>query len=327
MAPTRDEKCTHMFSQRNATRQRFQRTNHIRTISNTIYILLMYASLIGLASADVPLRVLPRQAGEWGNWAYRNLSTWRSTIFGRTQQFIVSKNNSEYPPAWERFDLFQPFISCPPGRTLRRVGQGDGGKWLCDPSTLNAPCTIISLGSGMEFTFERGILADTPCKVLTADCTVTGSILSERHTFLPLCVGSAAAAQRSNQFTTYEALVTRAQVEAVPVLKIDVEAFEYPVFAEWHEHTAALPEQIAVEVHWGEGDTPFNEPGPEFKPQWGRGSLSVSDLSLFFFHLANLGYGIINQERNLNCDQCSEFTLLRVESVPRNGRTLRRFAP
>ncbi|GLC64876.1 hypothetical protein PLESTF_000216800 [Pleodorina starrii] len=234
----------------------------------------------------------------------------------------MSKGNNDKPPKWERFDLFQPFISCPPGRALRRVGPpGDGGKWLCEPATLRGPCTVLSLGSNMDFRFEEAILAETPCKVVTLDCTVAGKVLSDRHSFKKLCVGSTLAAQRNPVFVTYSQLISSLGVGAVDVLKIDVESFEFPLFSEWREHSNALPEQISVEVHWYEGH--ISDPTPELQSHWGRGEFGITDLALFFFHMANLGYGIVSQEINEFCPSCSEFTLLRVETAIPIGKAVR----
>jgi hypothetical protein len=64
----------------------------------------------------------------------------------------MSKGNNDKPPDHERFEMFQPFVSCPPDRPLRLVGaDGDGSKWLCEPAALKEPCVVLSFGSAMEF--------------------------------------------------------------------------------------------------------------------------------------------------------------------------------
>ncbi|EFJ42523.1 hypothetical protein VOLCADRAFT_97397 [Volvox carteri f. nagariensis] len=226
-----------------------------------------------------------------------------------TEQYIVSKNNLDKTKhKWDRFHLFQPFISCPPGRPLRRVGpEGDGGKWLCEPAVLKEPCTVVSMGSNMAFGFEEAILNETPCQVVTLDCTVEGKKLSDRHTFHRLCVGSSALANVDTTFVTYRQFVSALGLQEIPVLKIDVESFEFPLFGEWREHSRSLPEQIAVEVHLHERR--LNHSELELRSHWGRGEFGVMDLALFFSHLANLGYGIVSQEMNKLCVSCSEFTL------------------
>lgn len=67
-------------------------------------------------------------------------------------------HNTTATPGHARFDLFNPFVTCPPGMVLRRVGgkggNTDGGKWLCGFQALRAPCTVLSLGSNNDFSFE-----------------------------------------------------------------------------------------------------------------------------------------------------------------------------
>ncbi|EFJ44085.1 hypothetical protein VOLCADRAFT_106557 [Volvox carteri f. nagariensis] len=83
---------------------------------------------------------------------YDAFKEWVEVTTNIVQVYIVSKGNTDKPKDWDRFQLFQPFISCPPGRPLRRVGpEGDGGKWLCEPAALKEPCTVVSMGSNMDF--------------------------------------------------------------------------------------------------------------------------------------------------------------------------------
>ncbi|KXZ54678.1 hypothetical protein GPECTOR_4g744 [Gonium pectorale] len=215
----------------------------------------------------------------------------------------------------ERYALFKPFLTCPPDRPMVRVGpppEEDGGKWLCSPASVKAPCTIISMGSRMDFSFEEAILNATSyrCRVATLDCTVTGRTIHWwQHTFHKLCVGSSAAAAASDSIVTYSQFVSSIGAQSVPILKIDIESSEWPTFAEWTESTPLLPEQISVELHYRRL---HDWPAASF---YGRGAFGVSDLALFFLHMANLGYGIISVEANPSCAECAEFTLLRVESL------------
>ncbi|KXZ48598.1 hypothetical protein GPECTOR_26g501 [Gonium pectorale] len=218
--------------------------------------------------------------------------------------------DNDKPDAWDRFKLFQPFITCPPERPLRRVGpQGDGGKWLCDPGPERAPCAVLSLGSNMDFGFEHAILSETPCRVVTADCTVNGDKLGDRHTFLRACVGGFDHAIADPKILTYSDMMRRGGLDAVTILKIDVEGYEYPVLAEWKESSRGLPDQISIELHWKK----FDIPHPEGLPMlYGRKEFGILDLALFMDHLVDLGYGIVSQEINPGCPGCSEFTFVRV---------------
>ena len=64
-----------------------------------------------------------------------------------------------------------------------------GGKLAC-PSLLAAPsCVVYSLGSHLDYSFEEDILRRTACHVVTFDCTVDGSSIHSRHTFVKKCFG------------------------------------------------------------------------------------------------------------------------------------------
>ncbi|KXZ45397.1 hypothetical protein GPECTOR_55g303 [Gonium pectorale] len=196
-------------------------------------------------------------------------------------------------------------------KPLRRVGPGgDGGKWLCDPTGLKAPCAVLSLGSNMDFGFEEAILRETPCRVVTADCTVSGTKLGDRHTFLPSCIGGANHSAADTHIITYSEMVRRGGLDSVAILKIDVEGYEYPALSEWESTSRGLPDQISIELHWHKFDV---TPHPAGLPMlYGRKEFGVLDLALFVSQLVDLGYGIVNQEINAGCPVCSEFTFLRV---------------
>ena len=50
---------------------------------------------------------------------------------------------------------------------------------------------------------------------------------------------------------------------------------------------------------------------------WSKHDVSLGELSVFFFHLADMGYGIVSREDNIQWGAhcCSEFTLLRIEKA------------
>ncbi len=74
--------------------------------------------------------------------------------------------------------------------------------------------------------------------------------------------------------------------------------------AEFKEHWHGLPEQIALEVHFG--------PGGVFPVTVAK---NVPQMSLLISHLANLGYAIVSRDDNMigNIGCCSELTFLKVE--------------
>jgi hypothetical protein len=80
----------------------------------------------------------------------------------------------------------------------------------------------------------------------------------------------------------------------------------------------ALPAMIAMELHYDDlyfGTDAWLNPGNESSTLFGprHGKVSVAELSLFMFHLGNLGYALVSRDDNPLCEHCSEFTLLRVE--------------
>ncbi|KAG2494265.1 hypothetical protein HYH03_007620 [Edaphochlamys debaryana] len=251
----------------------------------------------------------------WAREAVANLSQWRSSLFERIQRYVVLKDNEVKLPGRERYEPFQPFISCPPNRPLQRVGpEGDGGKWLCGMDRLSSPCTVISVGSNNDYRFEEAALADTNCQVVTLDCTVKeGKSLETRHRFFKKCLASRTLAPERADFMTYAQLTSQLGLPkgAAPLLKMDAENYEFPVFAEWAENTPHLPEQIAVEIHYLSYGNKLSAGFPLFGRLPG---FTVTDLALFFGHMANLGYGIVSKEDNPECPDCSEYTLYRVES-------------
>jgi hypothetical protein len=64
----------------------------------------------------------------------------------------VRARRAPEPVGHKRYDLFNPFITCPGGKqNLNRIGDsGDGGKWLCDDLLQREDCVVFSLGSNGE---------------------------------------------------------------------------------------------------------------------------------------------------------------------------------
>jgi hypothetical protein len=76
--------------------------------------------------------------------------------------------------------------------------------------------------------------------------------------------------------------------------------------ADLREGTQGLPEQISVELHF----TGLGSGIPEVAAR------NQVQMSLFFLHMANLGYGVISREDNMfgSSGCCSEYSFLRVEA-------------
>ncbi|KAL4517156.1 hypothetical protein Ndes2526A_g00734 [Nannochloris sp. 'desiccata'] len=279
----------------------------------------------------------PHFSGDYGNAALTNLSVWSSGLFARTMHAYtegtkkectspsgcsqaIAHRRSVEPKGFDKYDLFNPFISCPGGSAMQRLGgsiQDDGGKWLCTDLLTTAPCTIFSLGSNGDFSFENAMLEATPCKIFTFDCTVDGNSINERHQYHKKCIGTAARADTdADRFITLDQAAQLVGVQTINLLKIDIEGFEFDTLSSWSQLDRFLPEQVAIEIHHSEviyHGISQNAQDDFSNLLWPMHDLTLSDLSLFFHHLASLGYGVVSREDNLPYGRCcSEFLLLKV---------------
>ena len=106
---------------------------------------------------------------------------------------------------------------------------------------------------------------------------------------------------------------------SITLLKIDIEGYEFDVLGAYSKskHKHALPAMIAMELHYDDlyfSTDAWLNPNAKDTLFWpGHGKASLAELSLFMFHLGNLGYAVVSRDDNPFCDHCSEFTLLRVE--------------
>lgn len=161
-----------------------------------------------------------------------------------------------------KLDLLPPVWG---GAPVRRYGPvGDGAKWLLDVDD-RTPCVIYSLGSNLQTEFEEAVLADTPCDVVTLDCTVDAAAMADavaraphsagRFSFKPYCLGVEGTEAKVGGVRTVLRSVAAVMAELgharVDVLKMDVEGAEHNALpALLHDARGALPAQIVVELHW-----------------------------------------------------------------------------
>ena len=253
--------------------------------------------------------------------AAASLTRWRSSLFARTmtlyKQTEVARGALGEPEGWRRFDLFDPFLTCPDGKAPVRYGAtGDGGKLLCADVLAEPGCVVYSLGSNGDFAFEEDILARTQCSVVTFDCTSTAKTISTRHQFVHKCLGSdKRMADDPASWVTLEAAMASLGHRRLSLLKIDVEGAEYDVLAAWSQDSPVLPRQIAMELHYDgiySGTRASNNPADTSNLLWPLHKMRLTDLALFMSHVAGAGYGIVSREDNALCQHCSEVTLLRV---------------
>jgi hypothetical protein len=160
-------------------------------------------------------------------------------------------NGSEpWPPAFrcEPLEIFGGALTTRDGRT-----ELDGDKRVCGLRELQAPCSVYSLGSKLDFSFEAAVASATRCDIVTADCTVRESaarvLLPPRTRFFPVCIGSELLGKR---YISLSALQTKAGHPRIDVLKMDIEGFETLVIKDLLAlHPAEMPFQILVETHGG----------------------------------------------------------------------------
>ena len=199
-------------------------------------------------------------------------------------------------------------LSVEPCTDLARFGgDGDGGKLLCGVHNLPPGCVVYSLGSRNDFSFEAAVLAATPCKVATFDCTVDGAERPRdaRLSFHRQCLGD-----EPGQFSI--AQLAEANGDAhIDILKMDIEGGEHSVFASLRAHAAAaaaaaerggrgrggedslLPDQIVFELHaWDASET--------------------ARVAALWSSVFALGYRIAAREDNPTHPGCAEFTVVRV---------------
>ena len=284
----------------------------------------------GLAPLTMGYR--PHFPGSLGKAALDKLTKWNDELFMSTMTMYKLKaqnlcmndkegceaaTNNRRPPepsAFEMYDLFNPYIDCPDGHALERVGdEEDGGKWLCTNMMRKNDCIVFSLGSNGQYDFERDLLGSTECKIYTFDCTYDGVSQGPRHTYFKKCIGTAAKEASDENFITLANAVKMVGVSKIDLLKIDIEGYEFDEMAYWSIKDPWLPEQVAIEVHHSKviyssvvNNTNFSN------LLWPAHHLDLSDLALFFGHLGHLGYAIASREDNPHGGCCSEFLLVRV---------------
>lgn len=190
------------------------------------------------------------------------------------------------------------------------AGSGDGGKWLCGvEQTLNQDgCSIFSLGSNGDFSFEELMVNVTRCHVYSFDCTVgapadIGS--SGRIHFQQVCIDGVNSLD--GRMKTLSTVATELGLRSIQLLKMDIEGFEHKVLDGFLENfrtnpafTLFLPGQISLEVH--HTDLPW-------LPQ--SAQIPMQTLGSAFLALAELGYSLVSREDNPSCPHCSEFTYIR----------------
>ena len=163
-------------------------------------------------------------------------------------------------------DFWEPTISC--ARESRiPLAVGDGPKWVCDPRAYPAPCTVLSVGSNYDASFEEGLNEAASCVSYIVDPTLTDLPRLEHfqkrirrfaHLNMSVGLGPEGHVLPGNIKVPLVGLATllRDRYGAPPtrlsVLKIDIESFELDVLPELWRLCASgdlVLDQLNVEMH------------------------------------------------------------------------------
>ncbi|KAK1866911.1 hypothetical protein I4F81_009423 [Pyropia yezoensis] len=143
---------------------------------------MMSSSLQGQATAAATPRDAAHCGESWtesGGFFCESPAAWalRKNIYAlqAKQQTIPASDKSDDVGTWWQSN-YEPNFSC---AFEQRLGNaGDGGKWVCDPTSISSAlagreCVIYSVGSGRRVGFEKALHQELPdCKVFTFDHTV-----------------------------------------------------------------------------------------------------------------------------------------------------------
>ncbi|KAJ3033546.1 hypothetical protein HDV00_006081 [Rhizophlyctis rosea] len=238
---------------------------------------------------------------------------------------------------WQAFDLMPETYSCD-ARHMERIGPKfptDGGKWICKdrvPKPLAGDCTIFSIGSANDFSFEEAIHTMAPhCKIHTFDCT--GDFHNNVTTYHNWCIGEKDETKteftndyqkvgKASEFRKWDTIVETLNISKVNLLKMDIEFFEWQVIPILEETTKphTLPDQILLEVHMDHRTAPLVRNTTLFKvgPEVARNSAKAT-VELMRV-LDRLGYRVARQERNWYGTCCAELVLIRDFGIGVGGK-------
>lgn len=153
-------------------------------------------------------------------------------------------NGGDTGRVWFQRNL-EPSIRCP--LDVRIGAVGDGGKFVCDPDQLitKGNCTIISVGSSNEYSFEAG-LEPYGCAIHTFDPTVIPDGRKPAHVqFHSLGLGTTPE-------TSLAQLIKLTSSRNIDILKVDCEGCEWDVLLDDSALSAlrAHVTQFLIEFHW-----------------------------------------------------------------------------
>ena len=229
----------------------------------------------------------------------------------KNRYYIQDRNNYFSDDATYFFlENWHPTIQC---ELERRMGTGDGGKWVCDvhkfKSISSPPPLIYSFGSRADFAFEHAMKKEVP--------------QSEIHTFdqnalncpANICVfhQTVVGDGKSNRSKSLQMIVDdlNHQGRDIDILKVDIEGSEFELFDELFKpiivarnelqsittKTLSYIRQILVEIHI-RSDVTKSE---------------IRRVHAFFERFRQNNYAIFHKEANLaECQRVFEYAFIRL---------------
>lgn len=228
---------------------------------------MMSSSLQGQATAAATPRDAAHCGESWtesGGFFCESPAAWalRKNIYAlqAKQQTIPASDKSDDVGTWWQSN-YEPNFSC---AFEQRLGNaGDGGKWVCDPTSISSAlagreCVIYSVGSGRRVGFEKALHQELPdCKVFTFDHTVGDAgaqVVPSYVTFLPY--GMAAEDQPGTPLRGLGSIRKELGHEpsnrrvSLEILEVDIEGAEYEALLPWLRNgDMDGVRQLLIEIH------------------------------------------------------------------------------
>lgn len=198
----------------------------------------------------------------------------------------------------------------------------DGTKFVCQTlvpknNTAADQCHILSIGGNDNWKFEDAVRKQLDCVTHTFDCTLPNGTPRRKPKdsdmrFYNYCIdGTTHSDVNGRQFIDYAGILDKSQLARMAItpilLKLDVEGFEYDFFTSMLRGNAApssLPQQIAVELHWGTRMTGL---------RWMLRTRSSAEIAMFMSTMFTAGgYLPVHTEFSPGCTSCMEVLFFRV---------------
>lgn len=190
---------------------------------------------------------------------------------------------------------------------LRRLGGtsasgGDGAKMVCESAISKQDCSVVSVGSDNDFSFEIGLHQQYPwCEIHTIDGTVEKPLNPPFVHFHKRNFDPAKAPLHFSFLRPY-LLNTKHQMQRqwpLTLLKIDCEGCEFEGLVTFLQQVCVM--QIVIEVHGCKRDASYAT------------RLDRTQKVEVFMSAVNLSYAIVAVEPNMlwSDGTCIEYTMLR----------------